>query len=418
MIDTIQEIYSTFKRSKLRTSLTGCAVSVGIFLLIVLLGAGNGIIHAFEHASGNMALDVLNIYPSITSKPYKGMQEGRFIEFDSRDMKLSKAQFPDKVKEATGVLSQGNVTFRYEGDNVSGSLSGVYSQYASMENVAIAEGRFLNDADLHGRRKVGVISEHIAEELFGKGRMAVGKMITVNELCYRVVGVYVDEVFSRNTTIYIPFTTLQTVYRKGVTFEYLKLRTQGLKTKESNDLFEKNYRGAMGRFHRFDPEDRGAMYMYNTNMGAEQTAKALDILRTSLWIIGLLTMLSGIVGVSNIMLITVKERTHEFGIRKALGARPWSILRVVMLESVLITSFFGYVGLVLGVLATEYLNYWAGNQVVTIANNDFTVFLNPTVDIHIAFQAVLTLVVAGMLAGFIPARKAVNVKPIEALRAE
>ena len=195
------------------------------------------------------------------------------------------------------------------------------------------------------------------------------------------------------------------------------LQTHNAASLEGDSILRSDLRRALATRHRFDPTDDNALWMWNSARGAEETAKAMSILRNALWFIGLLTLLSGVVGVSNIMLITVKERTHEFGIRKALGARPWSILRSVMAESILITAFFGYVGMVAGIAATEWLNVVAGTKAVEVADMKMEVFLNPTVDLGIAVQALLVLVVAGIVAGFVPARKAVHVKPVEALNA-
>lgn len=194
--------------------------------------------------------------------------------------------------------------------------------------------------------------------------------------------------------------------------------TRGLDTEEKNEIFEKEYRKAIGIHHRFTADDKGAIWMWNRFTQFLQQEKGMRILTIAIWVIGIFTLLSGIVGVSNIMLITVKERTREFGIRKALGAKPISILWLIIAESVTITTFFGYIGMVAGIAATEYMNTVAGNQTVDAGVFTETVFLNPTVDISIAIQATMTLVIAGTLAGFFPARKAVMIRPIEALRAD
>ncbi|KAA6306916.1 Macrolide export ATP-binding/permease protein, partial [termite gut metagenome] len=178
------------------------------------------------------------------------------------------------------------------------------------------------------------------------------------------------------------------------------------------------YRKVIGVHHRFDPEDDSAIWIRNRFTNYLQQLEGMNILRTAMWVIGIFTLLSGIVGVSNIMLITVKERTREFGIRKALGAKPASILRLIIIESIVITTLFGYIGMVTGILATEYMNLVAGEGTVDMGVESETIFSNPTVDMHVAIQATLTLIIAGTLAGFFPARKAVSVRPIEALRAD
>lgn len=218
--------------------------------------------------------------------------------------------------------------------------------------------------------------------------------------------------------VYIPFSTLQIVYNKGDKLNNLLFTIKDLDTEEANEAFEADYRAVIGAHQRFDKTDEGALWIWNRFTQMLQMSQGNSYMRTAIWIIGLFTLLSGIVGVSNIMLITVKERTREFGIRKALGARPLSILKLVIVESVVITAFFGYLGMVAGVGVTEYMNIVAGKQVMDIGVNQATMFLNPTVDLGVAINATLTLIVAGTLAGLFPALKAVKTRPIEALRAD
>ena len=199
--------------------------------------------------------------------------------------------------------------------------------------------------------------------------------------------------------------------------DQLTLQTRNISDAASDSIFQRDFKKAEAGIHSFSPTDEGAIWMFNTAVGAEETDKAMGYLNTALWVIGLLTLLSGVVGISNIMLITVKERTHEFGIRKALGARSWSILRSVLLESVIITAISGYIGLVCGILMTEYLNATAGQETMTVADQTMYTFLNPTVNMTVAIEALFVLIIAGLVAGFFPAWKAVRVKPIEALNA-
>lgn len=417
MHDLLEEITGTLRRNKLRTAMTGFAVTVGIFLLIVLLGAGNGILHAFNQAVESIALNLTTVYGGSTEKPFAGYKEGRNIKLQENDAPITLQRMPQNVVQALPKQDQQS-QYIYQKNSVGGNISGVYPEYAEVNHLTIESGRFINTIDMSQKRRTIVISNNLQELLFEKGHSGIGKNIIIDSLCYEVVGIIANKNFDSNTDSYVPYTTLQNIYNQGKELSSLQLKTKGLTTLEKSETFETQLRRVEASIHQFNPEDKNAVWINNNNSDVQTSSQATTILTKAIWVIGLLTMLSGIVGISNIMLITVRERTHEFGIRKALGAKPWSILRTVILESIVITSFFGYLGLVLGVAATEYLNYWSGHQTVSLDGQEITVFSDPTVDLSIAFEAVLVLIIAGMLAGLFPARKAVRVKPIEALRAE
>ena len=417
MHDLLEEITGTLRRNKLRTAMTGFAVTVGIFLLIVLLGAGNGILHAFNQAVESIALNLTTVYGGSTEKPFAGYKEGRNIKLQENDAPITLQRMPQNVVQALPKQDQQS-QYIYQKNSVGGNISGVYPEYAEVNHLTIESGRFINTIDLSQKRRTIVISNNLQELLFEKGHSGIGKNIIIDSLCYEVVGIIANKNFDSNTDSYVPYTTLQNIYNQGKELSSLQLKTKGLTTLEKSETFETQLRRVEASIHQFNPEDKNAVWINNNNSDVQTSSQATTILTKAIWVIGLLTMLSGIVGISNIMLITVRERTHEFGIRKALGAKPWSILRTVILESIVITSFFGYLGLVLGVAATEYLNYRSGHQTVSLDGQEITVFSDPTVDLSIAFEAVLVLIIAGMLAGLFPARKAVRVKPIEALRAE
>lgn len=419
MIDLWQEIYGTIIRNKLRTFLTGFAVAWGIFMLIVLLGAGNGIIHAFEQNVEGRALNSICITGGWTTKSYRGLKEGRRIQLDGKDLAATGKQFPDNVISASAVVQQSNVNVSFRQAYINISLTGVFPNYHEIEPVKTSEGRFINQNDMKERRKVIVLHKKSAEILFGKTRTEpVGQFVNAGKVVYQVVGIYEDPGDRESNEAYIPFTTLQAIYNTGDKVNNLMLTSKNLNSIEANNAFESDYRKAIGSNHRFDPADTGAIWIWNRFTQYMQTQSAMGILRIAIWVIGIFTLLSGIVGVSNIMLITVKERTREFGIRKALGANPLSILRLIIVESVAITTFFGYIGLVAGIGATEWMNTAFGNQTIDSGIIRQTIFTNPTVDLGIAVQATLTLIIAGTLAGFFPAKKAVSISPIEALRSD
>ncbi len=419
MFDIWQEIYSTIKRNKLRTALTGFAIAWGIFMLIVLLGAGNGLIHAFELESKDMAYNSIKIFPGRTTKSFDGLKEGRRIQLDNRDMSSTQEHFDDNIINMGATVNQSaqNVSFGKEYVNI--GLAGIYPNHLDLEAIKLSTGRFINEIDLEERRKVIILHKRTADVLFEKTHTEpVGQRVNVNGINFQVVGLYNDGGSSTNNDGLIPFTTLQTIYGKGDKLHNFVFSTKGLDNEQTNEVFEENFRKMMGSSHRFDPSDKSAVWIWNRFTQYLQTQGAMSILRTAIWVIGIFTLLSGIVGVSNIMLITVKERTREFGIRKALGAKPQSILFLIIVESVVITTFFGYIGMVAGIGATEWMNAAFGNQTMDNGMWSSTVFHDPTVDLAIAIQATLTLIIAGTLAGYFPARKAVRIRPIEALRAD
>ena len=323
------------------------------------------------------------------------------------------------MEGAGATLYQAATDISYGPEYVNLSLNGVHPNYVEVEAVKVVEGRFINQTDIRERRKSIVLHRKSADVLFGKTHTEpLGRFVNAGGVAYQVVGIYDDEGSSEPNSAFIPFSTLQTIYNKGNRLNSIIFTTKGLTTEASNEQFEADYRRVIAANHRFDPTDDGAIWLWNRFTSYLQAMAAMGILRTAIWVIGIFTLLSGIVGVSNIMLITVRERTHEFGIRKALGAKPRSILWLIIVESVVITTLFGYVGMVAGIGATEWMDAAFGSQTVDAGMFEAKMFSNPTVDLGIAVQATVTLIVAGTLAGLFPARKATRIRPIEALRAE
>lgn len=417
MIDLLRELFSALGRNKLRTVLTGCSVTVGMFLLIVLQGASNGVIHAFMANAGGLRLDVVNVYNGTTSKVWQGMQANRSIQLDDRDHNLLPRRFEEQVMQANRVVEQ-SAKVRFRNETASMSVRGVTAEYLQTNPLKLLAGRFVNPLDERDRRKSIVVSSKVLEQLKlnQPASAVVGQVLEVDSLCFRIVGVFADRENERQLYGYIPFSTARLLQKKGSRYDFLELKTQGVSDDSASERFARGVRRASGAVHRFAPDDQGALFIYNEARNAAGVNKSMDVLHTATWIIGLLTLLGGVVSVSNIMLITVRERTREFGIRRALGARPLAILREVMLESVLITAFFGYMGIFLGVLATEWLDASYGRQVVDVGVGQGVVFLNPTVDMRIALQALVVLIVAGLVAGYYPARKAIRARVVDALK--
>lgn len=419
MRELIKEIWSTSKRNKLRTSLTGFAVAWGIFMLIFLLGAGNGLINAQLQQSTRFLANSMRVFPGETSKAYKGLKEGRSITLNDRDILISNQTYGQYVDDVGGRLEQYNVNINY-GDNyvASQSLVGVAPTHPKIDKTELIAGRFINEIDMKEQRKNVVLSRSQAKELCKDYRSLVGKNVKISNLNFQVVGIYKDDESRNNTDAFIAYSTIKTIYAKGDDAGSLEFTIKNLKTQEDNEKFEKNYRASINNNHQAAPDDDRTIWLWNRYMDNIQMNQGIAIMQTALWIVGLFTLLSGIVGVSNIMLITVKERTREFGVRKAIGAKPWSILKLIITESIIITSFFGYIGMVCGVAANEIMDATIGHTTVDTGLFKAAMFVNPTVGIGTCIGATIAIVIAGTIAGLIPAIKAARIRPIEALRAE
>ena len=419
MRELIKEIWSTSKRNKLRTTLTGFAVAWGIFMLIFLLGAGNGLINAQLQQSTRFLANSMRVFPGETSKAYKGLKEGRSITLNDRDILISNQTYGQYVDDVGGRLEQYNVNINY-GDNyvASQSLVGVAPTHPKIDKTELIAGRFINEIDMKDQRKNVVLSRSQAKELCKDYRSLVGKNVKISNLNFQVVGIYKDDESRNNTDAFIAYSTIKTIYAKGDDAGSLEFTIKNLKTQEDNEQFEKNYRASINNNHQAAPDDDRTIWLWNRYMDNIQMNQGIAIMQTALWIVGLFTLLSGIVGVSNIMLITVKERTREFGVRKAIGAKPWSILKLIITESIIITSFFGYIGMVCGVAANEIMDATIGHTTVDTGLFKAAMFVNPTVGHGTCIGATIAIVIAGTIAGLIPAIKAARIRPIEALRAE
>ena len=419
MRELIKEIWSTSKRNKLRTSLTGFAVAWGIFMLIFLLGAGNGLINAQLQQSTRFLANSMRVFPGETSKAYKGLKEGRSITLNDKDILISNKTYGQYVDDVGGRLEQYNVNINY-GDNyvASQSLVGVAPTHPKIDKTELIAGRFINEIDMKEQRKNVVLSRSQAKELCKDYRSLVGKNVKISNLNFQVVGIYKDDESRNNTEAFIAYSTIKTIYAKGDDAGSLEFTIKNLKTQEDNKQFEKNYRASINNNHQAAPDDDRTIWLWNRYMDNIQMNQGIAIMQTALWIVGLFTLLSGIVGVSNIMLITVKERTREFGVRKAIGAKPWSILKLIITESIIITSFFGYIGMVCGVAANEIMDATIGHTTVDTGLFKAAMFVNPTVGLGTCIGATIAIVIAGTIAGLIPAIKAAKIRPIEALRAE
>ncbi len=430
MRELISEIWQTARRNKLRTTLTGFAVAWGIFMLIVLLGAGNGLINAQLKQSQRFLSSSMVVFGGWTSKPYQGLKEGRSVHLHEKDMDITRQEFSDHVDEV-GAQYRSSATISLGQQYITGNISGVHPNHTKIDKVEMLYGRFINEIDIRETRKVLVLSNKQAKELLSAPSSSstdsqrshqlpslIGRYVNVGKFAFKVVGIYKEQENGR-ADVFSSYTAIKSIYGANTDDAgRIEFTFHGLPTEQANENFEKDYRHRLNAEHQAHPEDEDAVWLWNRFTQNLQMEQGIGIIRTALWIVGLFTLLSGIVGVSNIMLITVKERTHEFGIRKAIGAKPWNILKLIIVESVIITTFFGYIGMVLGVAANEYMDATLGHETIDTGLFKATMFVDPTVGLDVCFEATMVMVIAGTIAGLIPAFKASRIRPIEALRAD
>jgi len=414
--DLFSEILNSVRNNKLRTALTGFAVSWGIFLLICLLGAGNGITNAFMKSSDTFVKNSLVVYGGYATLPSNGYKTGRPITLDEGDIKISKGpEFSDHIDIVAPTSNYISTNMVYGSYTIPTELIGVTPEMIEIDKLFMKKGRFINPKDMADSRKVVVLSERHVK---GLEEDILGKWVTLEGFSFRVVGIYQHNEADYGLEAFIPYTSAKRIFSPDNKIGRMSLTFHGIHSYKESMAFEDVYSRRLKTYHQANPDDPNAMWIWNRYNQNAQLTQAQSIISVGLWILGLLTLVSGIVGVSNIMLISVKERTHEFGIRKAIGAKPASILSLIIAESVTITAFFGYVGMVLGMLACEIMGKTVGASSVNLGFTEIRMMDNPSVGLDVALEATLLLIVAGTLAGLAPAWKAAKVKPIEALRAE
>ncbi len=411
-LDTWQEIYFTIKQNKLRTFLTAFSVSWGIFMLVLLLGVGNGLENGVKYQFRDVATNSIWVSPGQTSMPYKGMKSGRRLQLTNEDYKTIHNNISEIDHMSGRFWVNGEYTVRYRDKYSAFDLMGCSPGHMYIENQQVVSGRFINDLDMENKRKVAAIGVDVRDILFGK-EDPIGKYIDIGGIQYMVVGVYDDAGGgSEVKRIFIPLSTAQLAYNGSNQVHQIMFTVGDASEKESENIVNEVKQILINKY-KFSPDDNRAVFIWNN---VQQFKKFMDLfagIRLFLWIVGIGTIIAGIVGVSNIMLIVVKERTREIGVRKAMGATPGSIVRLFLQESVVITFLAGYFGLLAGIGLIEGLNYLMHTMQV---NAEY--FRNPQVQISAAAGATMLLVLAGLVAGYFPARKAARVNPIEALRDE
>lgn len=407
-----QEIFEAISKNKLRTFLTGVSVASGIFILVILLGVGKGLQNGIEKQFERDADGIIELWSGVTTIEYKGLNPGREIQFRNSDYNISIIKFENQLDKRSASYNNWNGSVVYKKETGSYQYRGVTPDYQAIENATVVQGRFVNQNDLASNEKVVVIGQKIKNDLF-KDNNPIGEAIALNNINFKVIGVFTDPAGEREETrLYLPLTTAQKVFGAGDKisnlFYTLKKKATYEEALAESTKFSKELGALLKSKNSVAPNDESAISINNSVESAKQFYDLNLYIRLFFWWVGICTIIAGVVGVSNIMLIIVKERTKEIGIRKALGAPPISIIGMILHESIFITTIAGFIGLLSSLLLLELV----GPQVKS------EYFLNPEVDFSIALTTLVLLIVAGALAGFFPAYRAAKIRPIVALRDE
>ncbi|HIS34729.1 MAG TPA: ABC transporter permease [Candidatus Avirikenella pullistercoris] len=410
MQELLKEIYQSFCRNKLRTILSGFSVAWGIFMLVILSGMANGYKNGISESM--ITNNHITIIPRYTSLPYKGYNAPRKVSFDTKDLQLLASVFPDIDNLSGSTAFQGQLI--YDNNMTPILVNGVMPAFFKNNKLRINEGRFINTLDLKQYRKVVVLTKSTAQTIANKENL-IGTYVNINQIAYKIIGIVEPEIENENNLVYLPLSTIADLQGGTTILNSIDFTANHIHSLKESDLFIKDIHKLLSLQHNFSPKDENALWILNGIENFLSTKTLFKIITIFVWLIGLSILLIGIIGVSNIMIISVRERTNEFGIRKSLGARPISLIKMIISESIIITTFFGYIGMVAGIAVTEFIN----NQIIinTEANpNILTFFKNPTLNISITISATIILILSGVIAGYIPAKKAVNLKTIDAIR--
>lgn len=418
--DLWQEIFQTLKKNKLRTFMTAFGVFWGIFMLMIMLGSGKGLENGVTGGMGNFATNSVFIWGQRTTMPYKGLPRGRSVDFRNDDIAAIRQNIKDIKYLAPKIQgwSSGDGSNNVVRNDKTGAFSilGEYPEWNLIDPMEILEGRFINQKDIDERRKVAVIGTRVREMLFEDDENPVGDYIRIQGVYFQVVGVFkplntnINFGGEKEQSIYMPFTTLQKTYNYGdfVGWFSVTSRDDVPASKIEGEIIE-----LLAKRHSVHPDDKEALGHFNLEEEFNQMTGLFAGISGLIWVVGIGTLLAGVIGISNIMLVIVKERTREIGIQRAIGATPGYIMGQIIIESIILTSLAGYLGLVAGVALVEGINY----ALITFGVEN-EMFKNPEIDFNIAITALIILIVSGAFAGLIPANRAVSIRPIDALRDE
>ena len=406
-LDRWREIFQAISKNKLRTALSGFTITFAILLFTLLFGIGNGLMHTFEKQFAGDSQNSIYINSGNTTKPYKGLQSGRRIQFRDDDSKFMNDKFEDEIQYFSPNI-QRSMQVIYKGEQNRYTIRGVYPDYQPLESAVIQDGRFLSYLDIEKRAKVAAVGRLVEKDLFGS-LSAVGKNINMEGISYKVVGVFNDPGGDNDERfIYTPFTTMQGMYKPNDEIDYIGLTFNPELSVDEALAFSNLLTKMLKEKHNVDPRDQGAIRVRNYAEGTKNVQQFMLVLNILIIFIALGTLIAGIIGISNIMVYIVKERTKELGIRKALGATPNSIIGMIMMESIFVTALAGYSGLMLGVFALRAIGDSLEKYFI----------INPSVETYVVVGATIILIIAGTIAGYIPAKRAASIKPIVALNDE
>ena len=409
--DKWQEIFDSLKRHKLRTFATALAVWWGIFMLVILLGAGNGLRNSAERDFADDAINRLVIWSNNTTKPYKGYKAGRRIRFQNKDPEAIRNKVEGVENMSGRYFPSSRYQTAYGKKSLAFRMRAIEPIYQKIEYTIMTEGRYVNAMDMQQKRKVLIMGDLAKEKLFGKEVSAMGEYVRINGTKFQIVGIFTDSNKREREYIYMPLTTAQSVFDKIDRVHDISL-TVGDATVEEANVIADNIRAELAALNHFDPTDEQAIGIYNNIESYQEFKMIFSGFSFFIWFVGIGSIIAGVVGVSNIMLITVKDRTKEIGIRKALGATPWSIVSMIMQESIFLTAIAGYLGLIMGfsiIYGVDYL-------MTTYEIDDLEFFYNPEVDFTSVMLALIFLIVSGTLAGLVPAIQAARVNPVVAMK--
>ncbi|MCF8338757.1 MAG: ABC transporter permease [Bacteroidales bacterium] len=419
-IDHWKEIFSSLKKNKWRTFFTAFGVFWGIFMLIIMVGSGKGLQNGVMTGMGDFATNSMFVWSQSTTKAYKGYKEGRRFSFDNEDTRVLKNEIKDiqylapRVRGYSDGSNSQNVVRGLEAGNF--NIFGDAPVWNKIDPVQMLQGRFINEIDVKKKRKVAIIGEQVKKVLFKKDENPLGEYVRIQGVYFQVVGVFkplndnINFGGDKNQSLFVPYTTLQQVYNYGNTVHWFAVTAQ---PDTPVKAIEDEVLGILAKRHSVHPEDKEAFGYFNLGEQFAQISGLFSGIDLLIWIVGTGTLLAGVIGISNIMLVIVKERTQEIGVQRALGATPRKIISQVVTESVVLTTFAGYAGLVIGVGILEIINY-----ALTSQGAESNSFRNPEISFSIAVTALIILIISGMMAGIIPAKKAIRIKPIDALRDE